>query len=265
MKKAAVLIDFTDISEKVALFAAGFAGMYELDVEFIHIAESEDSENIRDMKNKMNSYISRVNENGRSASFNIHFGKFFNVIRPVLENSGADIVIVGTHGKHGLKQNLFGSYILKLIQSIHLPSLVIQQGTEWKSAGLKKALCPVSSHDTYLNLIESASKITGVSGELDIYAIHKTDDLDADSSRNLKDAVSFLQSNNLPHKLIEEDANMYSVGFAKQTLHYVENNSYDLICIHAQVSDSSRYFGEMDKENILFNAMNIPVLCFDGE
>lgn len=265
MKKAAVLIDFTDISEKVAGFAASFAGMYHLDVEFIHIAESEDSENIRDMKNKMNSYISLANDNNCSASFNIHFGKFFNVIKPVLESSDADIVIVGTHGKHGLKQNLFGSYILKLIQSIHIPSIVIQKGTEWKSGGFRKALCPVSSHDTYLKLIGAASELIGTKGELDIYAIHKTVDLDADSSQNLNNAISFLKSNGIPHRVIEEDANMYSVGFAKQTLQFVGNNNYDLICIHAQISDSSRYFGEMDKENILFNSMNIPVLCFDGE
>ena len=79
----------------------------------------------------------------------------------------------------------------------------------------------------------------------------------------MANGLQILENLGVKHSLIEEDATVYSVGYAKQTIEFLRNNAYDVISILSQISESSKYFGEMDKENIMLNPMSIPVLCCD--
>lgn len=61
-----------------------------------------------------------------------------------VKNIGADLLIIGTHGKDDISSNYFGSTTLKLIQKTHIPVLVVKN--EAKSA-YKEMLAPTNLSD----------------------------------------------------------------------------------------------------------------------
>jgi hypothetical protein len=61
---------------------------------------------------------------------------------------------------------------------------------------------------------------------------------------------------------VEEESNVVSFGFAKQTLSYATANAVDLIGIVPQASDEFTYMADAEKERFLINDAGIPVWCF---
>lgn len=263
MKKVVALIDLTPLSDVVASFASRFAKEKQVEIEFIHVAVKDDIKTIEQYAQKLNNYVSEVEKEGSKASFHIHYGSFFSIISPVLKNVKADLVLIGTHGKKGLMQNIFGSHILKLVQMVGIPSLVIQEDSKWPEHGFKKVLSPISSHDNFDIQITQTYSILKEGSEIDLYAIHKSEELEESAKKNLHEGLEMLTQLGIKHSIIEEDATVYSVGYAKQTIAFLKKNPYDLVSLMSQISEASKYFGEMDKENIILNPMGIPVLCCD--
>ena len=54
---------------------------------------------------------------------------------------------------------------------------------------------------------------------------------------------------------------LFSVGYAKQTLIYAEENNANLISIMVNPTQENAYFADSDKEAIIMNEHFIPVLC----
>jgi len=59
----------------------------------------------------------------------------------------------------------------------------------------------------------------------------------------------------------EVDSQMYSVGFARETLLHSEIQKADLISIMTNTSRYNEFFGKMDKEAVLVNDKGLAVLC----
>ena len=60
------------------------------------------------------------------------------------KNIGADLLIIGTHGKDDISSNYFGSTTLKLIQKTHIPVLVVKKEAE---SAYKEMLAPTNLSD----------------------------------------------------------------------------------------------------------------------
>lgn len=65
----------------------------------------------------------------------------------------------------------------------------------------------------------------------------------------------------ISYKRIDEDQNVFSVGFAKQTLNYASAQRANLISIMVNPTQENAYFADSDKEAILMNEHCIPILC----
>jgi hypothetical protein len=63
---------------------------------------------------------------------------------------------------------------------------------------------------------------------------------------------------------IKEEQNVYSLGFAKQTINYSNSVDADAICIISPSSEEYYYFAPSDKETLLLNEYKIPILCAGG-
>lgn len=61
-----------------------------------------------------------------------------------VKNIGADLLIIGTHGKDDISSNYFGSTTLKLIQKTHIPVLVVKKEAE---SAYKEMLAPTNLAD----------------------------------------------------------------------------------------------------------------------
>ena len=54
-----------------------------------------------------------------------------------------DLVVVGTHGKHGILQHLFESKIFNLVKELASPVLVVNNQSKLAENGFKKILISV--------------------------------------------------------------------------------------------------------------------------
>ena len=78
---------------------------------------------------------------------------------------------------------------------------------------------------------------------------------------NLELAKQTFEKNNIEYIRVNEEQTAYSVGYSKQILQYANNIKADLIALMSVESKEYYHIADSDKEAILTNSHNIPVLC----
>ncbi len=266
MEKIAALIDFTPTTQVVVDFAENVAKQKNAQVALVTIIDKGDEKRLAEVKQQVIPYCKQLTAAGVNCNIEVHEGSFMSVISSVLDKLHVSLAIIGTHGKRGLRQNLFGSHILRLVKSLRIPSLVVQDSSTWPAGGFKNVFFPIAAHSQFTMKIDQTEGLIDKNGKVSLYAIYKTDNLDNELKNNIKVCQEEFEKRSINYELIEEDVNMYSVGYSRQSLEYVANHEADLISIMAQVSKSNKFFGNADKENMILNPIGVPVLCCnDGE
>lgn len=261
MKKIAVLIDFTPTTANALFFAGQIALQKDSEVVLIHIHKSHDEAQITSKNKKMEEYSTQLTSLGLKCTTMIAFGNFFSQISAAVSKSKASLVIIGTHGKKGLKQNLFGSNILKVVQALPVPSLVVQNSSTWPENGFSNVLIPIDKHEAYSNKLEAAHSILAENGIIKMYVIYISAVLEDSLKTNLDLSIKYMESRQWPYEIVEEEQLVFSVGYSRQTLNYIHENKPDLVAIVAKIAHDNIHIGEMDKDNVILNPEGIPVLC----
>ena len=125
---------------------------------------------------------------------------------------------------------------------------------------------PVSSHDTFNESVNAVLLIAETfKPEVHLYSIHKPGfDWPEQMFTNIENATQIFNSENVKMIRVKEDQNVYSLGYAKQTLKYANSVGADLICMMSASSKEYYYFAPSDKETMLLNEYQLPILCAGG-
>lgn len=262
MDKIAVLIDFTPTCLKSIPFAVGIATTCQTKIALVHIAPSGSEENEKDFLSKMDVYMDMIPSSIEVVK-HINYGSFYAIIPHTVNKLNIDFLIVGTHGKVGLKQNLLGSNILKLVKSLSIPSLVINDESNFTENTFENILFPIAPHEKFDSKLNQVTQIARPFNST-VYIIYIEKEpayISSEITENLEKTKTFFQANNIKFEVIKEEAKEYSIGYSKQILKYMNRSSIGSICIMSKIAESNHYFGNVDKENILLNEMSTPVLC----
>lgn len=260
MKKIAALIDFTE-GCKIALAQAGVIARIsgaELTVIYVMTEggdkaakEAEIAEFAGKIPGMPDTIVSMAGS-----------GDLLTAAAQCLYKAESELVVVGTHGIHGIKQHLFGAHILKLVQAIKLPCLVVQENTRVNPEGIKSILFPVGSDPKYDMKIKQTSDVAKIfNAEIVQYEIEKSVGNETMLQRNSRDAREYFENNGFRYRSVIEEATVMSVGFSRQTLKYASENQIGLIAQLSEVPATVAYYGKADKENFLTNEFGIPILC----
>jgi nucleotide-binding universal stress UspA family protein len=174
-------------------------------------------------------------------------------------------MVIGTHGARGIRQNLFGADILKLLKGNSCPSIVVQK-TSHPVDHFDRILLPVGSHAEFKMLSLAVAKIAKASNAtVVIYCINRPmEETSEDLNVNKQNAKQLFMDMGVKVEDVSEPSTVVSFGFAKQTLLYAENNNIDLIAIMAHASSEHSYFANADKEKMLMNEKGIAILSSAG-
>jgi hypothetical protein len=196
-------------------------------------------------------------------TYHIGGGDFFSVIPTIVTDLEVDMVVVPTHGKVGILQNLFGANILKLVKSLPVPALVVQEGVQASHASFKTLLFPVGPHADFDIKIKQTAQFASIFDSTVIIYTVRNDvrGLSEELRRNISASKSYFKEHAIKFEEVSEEPTGYSVGYAKHILHYAKTNQVGAICIMSKVSDANEYIGNTDKENTLLNDAAIPVYC----
>lgn len=264
MKNLLLLIDFTELSILSLEHALMLAKLNNSSLIFCHITDVNTEKNNNDINENFKPYLLKANEAGINHQTHIAYGSLINCAREVVARLKPDLVVVGTHGKHGILQHLFGSKIFNLVKELASPVLVVNNQSKLAENGFKKILIPVSLHDTYLQMLEKSINLLDKNGKIIIFAVVKYGiPLDNEITKNAQLAQTFLNQKGIENEYLEIVSDQYSAGYSKATLQYVKNQEIDLITIITKVSTQNNSFASVDKENIMLNEAGLAVLCVD--
>ena len=260
-KKILVPVDFTELSEKVIEQAAILGRASGSPLVLFHIT---------DRPADLASAKAKLAEKASEASIKykvtceslVREGSIFKEIQAEAEENDYLLVVIGTHGVHGLKQKLMGADILRIITKIPVPAFVVQSTSPLRTS-FSKIVLPVATHLSYENILRAVVVIGKLfKSEVHIYSIERPGfEWPEQLKKNLEKTRTIFEENGIRYIRINEKQTVLSIGFARQTLQYAHKISADMIAMMANSSEEYHYFAQQDKENLLTNDSGVPVLC----
>lgn len=132
-KKIAVALDFSDMDQPLINYAIA-QGKKDTRYLLIHVvesvaatvnfAESEDDETQTD-KTFLDHYSDQLNELAIGTDTALGYGKPAREIARIVNESGADMLVIGAHGHKGLRDFIYGETINNVRHRIRVPVLVV--------------------------------------------------------------------------------------------------------------------------------------------
>jgi hypothetical protein len=259
MKNIAVLIDFTEGSVAALKQANALVKKRGGKLFGIHIVESV--QKVHEAEHALTAFMNKYCD----IPFDIHIavGSLIPASQNALKKVSADLVIICTHGVKGMFQHLFGAHILKLIQGITFPCIVIQENSQIDLANTQKILLPIGPHpDFEIKIRQTADLAQTIGASIIIYEIDRPGaDFENLLSKHSDLAKKYFQEKNVPYTLVIEEVKFISVGFSRQTLEYASRNDIAILSLMSSVSKNDVIFGFGDKENFLVNEKGIAIMA----
>lgn len=259
MKRIAQLIDFTPTSLITEQFSTRIAQQLEAAVDSIHFCKESEKE---DAKSKFEEYTRFLEQSNVPNNVHLIDGDLFKVTQAEISKLNSQLVVVGTHGKKGLKQHLFGADIVKLIRSLETATLIVSDECKIGPAGIQHIVFPVAAHEDFNKKIINTSLLAkAFDARVLIYQINRAGMEPSESvAKNTSAAISHFSENGIKYDKVENSAEGFSIGFADQILEYTKNLPNAIISIMRNVSDESSHSGKLDKEMTILNQKGIAIL-----
>ena len=256
-------VDFTAASQKAIAFGTLLAKKGNFKINLFHVFE-DDGNTKEECDNKLKALSEDIeNNSGLPCTYQCEKGNIFALIPQFAGHENNRMMVIGTHGPKGIRQKFFGPDILKLLKKVCIPSLVVQESSILPEAGFTKAIFPVGDHDDYQKKIDAMVIMAGIfDPEVHLYSINRPGfEQTTRMKDNIRMAEKQFSEKGINYTRVSDDQDIFSVGFAKQTLQYSKEIGANLITIMADRTKENYYFADSDKVSILTNDMSIPVLC----
>ncbi|MBE0637847.1 MAG: universal stress protein [Bacteroidales bacterium] len=260
-KRILVPFDFTAAAESAAIVASSIALMSEMEITLIHVlghdSESEADAQLSEMSKKITASSSAV------CNYKIVKGKLFSEITNEANDQVYKLMVIGSHGYKGIKEMFQGADILKLVKSIPVPVLVIQEGYEFPPEGIKTILMPASSHDEFYKKIEAVVFLGRLfNSEVHVYTVEKPGFTWSETMKlNIEKAIREFEAKGIKYKRVNESQTAYSPGYSKQILQYAKKINAGMIAVMSVPTSEYYYIADSDKERLLTNDLRIPVFA----
>lgn len=267
--KILVPTDFTPTAEKAMLNACAIAQKTGDSVQLLHIKNSNSKkllENVgvamEGLEPYMESMCERIKkESGVACSFQIAEGDILTDINRIASDLDVRMMVIGTHGKVGLRQNVFGSDLLKIASKCPVPVLVVTDKSD-NVASFEKVIFPFGSHEHFHNKIDATTHIASAFGsEVHIYSVDKANDAPSKKTlENIDKARRKFEEAGVKHMMVHDTPESFSIGFARQTLKYAEKTGVKVISVMSVPSDTHGFISNSDKEVLIENDLGINLL-----
>lgn len=139
IKWIVVPVDFSENTDKLVDYAAYIAAALSARLNFIHVVNLVQGDAMlgmplsvefqtryeKDMKQRMDNLLEDVRDRCPDAKGAVVSGEAVRDIVNYAETSGADLIIISTHGSKGLESILLGSVARRVVKHAQCPVLVM--------------------------------------------------------------------------------------------------------------------------------------------
>lgn len=261
MKKIITLIDFTGVCELALEHTAVVARQSLSQVVLLHIAPAGQEGRDKEIREEIRVFASQLETDGIPFSIEIDYGSFFEIVGNSIHKLKADMIIVGTHGIKGIKQNFVGSNILRLIRLIDIPALIIQGHSSTPIEGYLRLLIPLLGKTENEDLIEPVAKFGKVFNSEIHFLTYYTEENEAEARRRTSELNDKIAASGLKTFVDLEKTGLYNNNYSRSIVEFADIEDCELITLIIGNNGFTNYFSEEDQENILLNRLGKPVLC----
>jgi nucleotide-binding universal stress UspA family protein len=267
-KKIIVPVDFTPASEQAIKQAILIAKKSGFSIWLAHVIGKEMSDKnlsmLSTIEDTLEALAMNVRDEGVNCRFSVVTGSIFDELPAFANNGEFSMMVIGTHGIQGIKQKLLGADILKIARKTSIPCLIVQEDCITRK--FNPLVLPVGGHGGFTQLIEATAAMAEFFGAVvHIYSIIRKGEQEFERIReNTLLAERIFAERKVTCKRVKEDSNVVSVGYAKQTLQYANMIDAGLVAVMSVKSEEHYYFAQADKETMINNEFNIPILCANG-
>ncbi|MFK8044617.1 MAG: universal stress protein [Crocinitomicaceae bacterium] len=145
MNKKSVIVphDFTEVADAALKHAIITAAAIDAEVHVLHVVEKRSE--ISKAEKKLQELIEKTeNKNNVEIVQHTRIGNIFDDIGDFASETGAELIIMGTHGAHGW-QHITGSHALKVVTSSEVPFIIVQNG-DISDNGYDDIVVPLDLH-----------------------------------------------------------------------------------------------------------------------
>lgn len=154
-----VLHDFTPVGDAALNYAVNLSRSVIAEVKVVNLVSNQSQ--IASATAKLNQIIANTQKAEHTTLTSIvKVGSIFNDIARIVKEEKVNLIIMGTHGKKGVQQNLFGSFAMKVITSSNVPFIVTQIDTKPKE--IAKILVPIDLEKESLQVVDIAGDIAKI-------------------------------------------------------------------------------------------------------
>ena len=259
--------DFSEVCKNAIAYAINIGEILKFNVCIYHVINKE-SKNLFGNGDNTEEVVKSAledlrNEFAKQTSIQIEIaweeGSIFDLIHVKAENIGANLIVLGTHGKVGM-QKLFGSYALKVITKAQVPTVVVQKKTYPR---IQRILFPVNTFTEARQKVPYAIDVSKVfDSEIVIYKEKVTSQMDMNRINIItKQIAEAFQNAGVRYSIETAEKSGES---ARQLVSEAVEGDIDLIMIVTEPQIGSSFFtlGPWN-ERIMFNEAQIPVLCIN--
>ncbi len=259
--------DFSEVCENAVIHTLHVAKNIKFKVTLLHIVNKDTKEYLEDNKLTVESLEQKLKEQSASyakeygieVDYLIKEGKLFKQVQKAVSEVGANMVVLGTHGKVGF-QRITGSYALKVISKTNVPTIVVQL------KGLKRPyqniVFPVTTETQDRQKVNWAIYIAKTfNATIHIFPKRENESFHKKKIMSVvKQIKNIFDKHDVKYvdKVSEEGAG----NFAKQVMDYAVVNSADLVMTMVSSERFFHFFDSQD-EQIIFNSSQIPVICIN--
>lgn len=259
--------DFSEVCENAVNHTLQIAKHIDFKVVLLHVI-NKDTEAYLEKNNlakstleeKLKEHVHKYTlEFGVDVSYEIREGKLYKQVEKAVNESNANMVVLGTHGKVGF-QKITGSAALKVITKTKVPTIVVQKKALIKP--YKDIVFPVTVETQDRQKVNWAIYIAKTFKS----TIHIFPKRENESFHKKKVMTVVKQIKNIFEKhgvnYVDKVSEEGAGNFAKQVIDYAVANDADLIMTMVSTGAFIPFFDSQD-EQIIFNSSQIPVICIN--
>lgn len=241
-------------SSVVALNNALFiSNKFNSKITAVFVRQSESDNGHLEIKEKLKAISAEEN---KEILFLHPVGKMYKEVVKTVEEVGADLILMGTHGISGFEEFWIGSNAYRVVSSSPVPVITMQETFE--KVGFSKIIVPIDQSKETRQKIPMVMHLANIF-DSDIHFLGATKYSDNESQakvkRYVKQSIEMLEEEELKSEVT------YSFGqnIAKATLQNAKEVDADLIIMMSESEPSSGLFMGSNAQQIV-NHSAVPVL-----
>lgn len=251
--------DFTPVGDAALKYSVYLATQVRSEIRLVHIVSKQ-----KEVDAAMTKLKQVINDFGVPAGIKvtpkIYVGSIFDSLAEVITKEDAQLVVMGTHGMKGT-QKIFGSYAMKVITSLVVPFIVVQENTIPKK--IEKIIVPIDVSKESLQIVKSAGDIAKMFNSEIIITYEKQSDvlLQTRLKNRLILVTKQYKENFIKYKFNELPT---QGAYHKKVMDYSKSNQVDMIAIsYFSLSIVPQF--QSFAQSLITNETNLPCMIINSK